>query len=78
MHVAASRRLTVEGPGPAEVVVVLRNGDRRSASVNPNVPDPESELDARYDALASKFDELTTPVIGVEQAARLMRLISGL
>jgi 2-methylcitrate dehydratase PrpD len=76
VHVAASRRLTVDGP--AEVVVVLRNGDRRSASVNPNVPIPESQLDARYDALATKFDELTTPVIGIEQAARLMRLISGL
>jgi hypothetical protein len=74
VHVTASSRLAVDGP--AEVVVRLRNGEQRSASVNPHIPIPGADVRARYDILAGKFSELVTPVLGERRTAALRAAIS--
>jgi 2-methylcitrate dehydratase PrpD len=74
VHVTGSPRLVVDGP--AEVDVRLRNGEHRSASVNPYVPIPEAELGARYGVFAGKFSELVTPVLGERRTAMLREAIS--
>jgi 2-methylcitrate dehydratase PrpD len=74
VHISASPRLAVDGP--AEVVVRLRNGEQRSASVTPHIPIPEPEVRARYDILASKFSELVTPVLGERRTEALRAAIS--
>lgn len=74
VHITSSSRLAVDGP--AEVVVRLRNGEQRSASVNPHLPIPEAEVRARYDILAEKFSELVTPVLGERQTKVLRTAIS--
>jgi 2-methylcitrate dehydratase PrpD len=73
VHVTASPRLAADGP--AEVVMRLRNGEQRSASVTPHVPIPEAEVCARYGILAGKFSELVIPVLGERQAAVLLAAI---
>jgi 2-methylcitrate dehydratase PrpD len=74
VHITASPRLAVDGP--AEVDVRLRNGEQRSASVNPYVPIPEAEVRARYGIFASKFSELLIPILGERQTAVLREAIS--
>jgi len=74
VHITASARLAVDGP--AEVDVRLRNGEHRSASVNPYVPIPEAELRNRYGIFAGKFSELVAPVLGQRQTAELLEAIS--
>jgi 2-methylcitrate dehydratase PrpD len=74
VHIASSPRLAVDGP--AEVVVRLRNGESRSASVNPYRPIPEAGLRAGYDDLLNKFNELVTPVLGASRTAELAQVIS--
>jgi 2-methylcitrate dehydratase PrpD len=69
VHITASPRLAVDGP--AEVVLRLSSGERRSASVNPYVPIPEAELAARSGILADKFTELVTPVLGYRPTVAL-------
>jgi 2-methylcitrate dehydratase PrpD len=75
VHITASPRLAVDGP--AEVDLRLRNGEHRSASVNPYVPIPEAELHSRYGLFAGKFGELVTPVLGERQTAVLLEAISA-
>jgi 2-methylcitrate dehydratase PrpD len=74
VHIASSPRLAVDGP--AEVVVRLRNGGQRSASVNPYLPIPEARLRAGHDVLLDKFNELVTPVLGGHQTCELAHVIS--
>jgi 2-methylcitrate dehydratase PrpD len=74
IYITPSPRLAVDGP--AEAVVRLRNGEQRSASVNPYVPIPEDEVRAKYDIFTNKFSELVTPVLGERQTAALREAIS--
>jgi 2-methylcitrate dehydratase PrpD len=76
VHIVGSPRLAVDGP--AEVVVRLRDGAQRSASVNPYRPIPQARLRAGYKMLVDKFNQLVTPVLGAGRADELVRVISTL
>jgi 2-methylcitrate dehydratase PrpD len=76
VHIADSPQLAIDGP--AEVVVRLRNGAQRSASVNPYRPIPQARLSDWYEALVDKFNELVTPVLGAGRTAELVHALSVL
>jgi 2-methylcitrate dehydratase PrpD len=69
-----SDQLAVDGP--AEAIVILRDGTRVAASVNPYRPLPVDGLADATAVLADKFRQLVTPVLGPERTARAEDLVA--
>jgi 2-methylcitrate dehydratase PrpD len=72
--VTPSDALAVDGP--AEVVLVLNDGRRVGASVNPYVATPPERLAELATVLAAKFTELTTPVLGRQRSEEVMAAVA--
>jgi hypothetical protein len=69
--------VTVAG-GPSEVTVVLKDGASLAASVEANVPVPDSGLAGQWSQLVSKFTGLVDPVLGAGRSRRLIDLVGDL
>jgi 2-methylcitrate dehydratase PrpD len=74
IEVTPSDQLAVDGP--AEAVVVRRDGSRVAASVNPYRPLPVEGLADSAAVLADKFRQLVTPVLGPERTSEAEELVA--
>lgn len=63
--------------GPAKVEVVLNDGTVLSASVNPYVPIPASDIGRRLPEFVEKFQGLVEPVLGTARTSRAIDLALG-
>jgi 2-methylcitrate dehydratase PrpD len=73
VRVREDRDLTARFPGErtARVTITTRDGRRREHFSPCRKGDPEAPLSD--DDIGAKFEELVTPILGVERAARLLR-----
>ena len=62
--------------GPTRVIVNLTSGERLEAEVDVFEPTADAALSAEWDALVTKFEALTTPIVGESVARDLVQRIA--